>query len=552
MIPAFLLPGCHIDRVARGADRLVIYAHSRRDHGRCPSCGALSSAVHSRYDRHPADLPCMGCAVVLHLRVRRFYCQRAECRRRTFVEPLPKLLPHRARRTRRLARAQARVGVALGGEASARLLPHLSMTTSPDTVLRLVRGLPLPAPGTPHVISIDDWAFRKGRTYGTLLVDLERRRPLDLLPDRSAATVAAWLHRRPQITVIARDRSTEYARAATRGAPTAVQVADRWHLLHNMRQALERWLARSHARLRRLPALPTGDGRQPGQRLRAYRRSDAEVAASADSRARWLVAYEEVRRRHRAGESLLAISRATGLARGTVRKYAHAESFPERATRRPNASRLDPYLAHIETRMAEGCENAMALWREVRDQGFAGSHRQVHRFVAEHRTAPARRAARKWLGRQAARCPGSDAAPPLPSPKQLAWVLVQPMATLSPHAAVAVMRVEQDQEAAQVASLARRFTALVRRCGLASNVPPPAPCRELDAWLAEARACGVRAIETFAAGLEQDGAAVRAALTMTWSNGQAEGQITRLKLIKRTMYGRAGFDLLRRRVLLAA
>lgn len=287
MIPAFSLPGCKIDRVTRGSDRLVIHAHARRDHGRCPSCGTPSSAVHSRYDRHPADLPCIGRAVDLRLQVRRFYCHRADCPRRTFVEPLPKLLPQRARRTRRLAQAQARIGLALGGEAGARLLPYLAMTTSPDTVLRLVRGLPLPAIGTPRVIGIDDWAFRKGRTYGTLLVDLERRRPLDLLPDRSGATVAAWLRRRPQIAVIARDRSTEYARAATRGAPMAVQVADRWHLLLNMRQALERWLARSHARLRRLPALAAGDGRQPGQRLRAYPRSDAEVAASADSRVRW-------------------------------------------------------------------------------------------------------------------------------------------------------------------------------------------------------------------------------------------------------------------------
>jgi len=426
------------------------------------------------------------------------------------------------------------------------------MTASPDTVLRLVRGLPFPAPDAPRVVGIDDWAIRKGRTYGTLLVDLEHRRPLDLLPDRSGASVAAWLRRRPQIRVVARDRSTEYMRAATAGAPTAVQVADRWHLLLNMRHALERWLARSHARLRRLPALPDGDGRPPGQRLRAYRRGDAEIAASADSRARRLAAYEEVRRRYLAGETLWAIGLATGLARGTIRKYAHAESFPERAVRRPNASRLDPYLAHIERRRAEGCENAMALWREVRDQGFTGSHRQVHRFVAERRTAPARRTARKWLGRDTTPHLWPSTLSRLPSPKQLAWLLVQPVAALPPHAAAAVARVKEDGEAARVANLARRFTELVRGCSVGCDEPHPAPCKNLDMWLAEARACGVRAIETFAAGLEQDGAAVRAALTTPWSNGQAEGQITRLKLIKRTMYGRAGFDLLRRRVLLAA
>ncbi len=171
--------------------------------------------------------------------------------------------------------------------------------------------------------------------------------------------------------------------------------------------------------MRRLPVPLGGDGRQPGQRLHAYRRSDAEQAASADSRARRLAAYEEVRRRHLAGETLLSIGRATGLARGTVRKYAYAEAFPERAAPRPNPSRLDPYLLHLERRLTEGCENAMALWREVRDQGFAGTHRQVHRWVAERRTVPARRTPHKWLERAATVVPEVSKAAPLPSPKQL-------------------------------------------------------------------------------------------------------------------------------------
>ncbi len=370
------LPGCEIEQVERFApDHLVIVAHHRREGARCPDCGAFSTSIHSRYDHHPADLPSFGQAVRLRLRVRRFYCQGAGCRRRTFAEPWPALLGPRSRRTRRLARAQSRIGLALGGEAGARLLPHLAMTTSPDTLLRLVRALPLPTRPVPRAIGIDDWAIKKGRTYGTILVDLEKRHVIDRLPDRSGSTVAAWLRRQPGIGVIARDRSTEYARAASIGAPKALQVADRWHLLLNMRQAVERWLARTHARLRRLPVPLGGDGRHPGQRLHAYRRSDAEQAASADSHARRLAAYEEVRRRHLTGETLQSIGRATGLARGTVRKYAHAEAFPERAAPRPNPSRLDPYLLHLERRLTEGCENAMALWREVRDQGFAGTHR---------------------------------------------------------------------------------------------------------------------------------------------------------------------------------
>ena len=233
------------------------------------------------------------------------------------------------------------------------------MPTSASTVLRLMHAVPVPRVGTPHAVGVDDWAWRKGHRWGTLVVDLERRRPLDLLPDRSGPTLAAWLRRHPGIAVVARDRSTEYARAVTAAAPGALQVADRWHLLLNMRQAVERWLARSRGRLRRLPAVE-GD-RQPSRRLRAFRRTDPEIAAGVESRARWRAAYDEVRRRRLAGETLMGIGQATGFARGTVRKYAHAEAFPERAASGPGPSLLDPYVTHLERRMAGGCEDALAL-----------------------------------------------------------------------------------------------------------------------------------------------------------------------------------------------
>ncbi|KQP04508.1 hypothetical protein ASF26_10210 [Methylobacterium sp. Leaf93] len=242
------------------------------------------------------------------------------------------------------------------------------------------------------------------------------------------------------------------------------------------------------------------------------------------------------------------MARATGLARGTVRKYAQAESFPERAARRPEPSRLDPHLAHLEQRMPQGCENAMELWRELRDRGFAGTHRQVHRFVAEHRTRPARRAARKWLARTSSPAPDTIA---LSSPKQLAWFLTQPVATLPPYATAAMGRIDQDPEAARFGALAQRFATLVRTCCV-DGTPPADPAGELDIWLDAARLSDIPALMTFASGRERDGTAVRAALTTSWSNDQAEGQISRLKMLKRTMYGRAGFPLLRRRVLLAA
>jgi transposase len=355
------MPGCRIERITRDSPELLyIAAHGTKPNDRCPDCGRASRAVHSHYRRHPADLPLLESQVRVGLRVRRFYCRNAACARQTFAERLPELVAPRARRTGRLAEAQTRVGVALGGEASSRLLSRLAMPASAATVLRLIRRLPLPETEPPRAVGVDDWAMRKGRTYGTIVVDLERRCVVDLLPDRTAETLAGWLQQRPSIAIVARDRSTEYARGIALGAPEAVQVCDRWHLLANMRQAVERWLHGTHARLRRLPVPSAGTEEAtpvPVRRDRAFRRSGPERATSAASRARRLARYEEVRRRHLAGEPLLAIARATGLARVTVRKYAHAESFPEYA-HGPRRSILDPYLPYLERREVGSADHA--------------------------------------------------------------------------------------------------------------------------------------------------------------------------------------------------
>lgn len=422
-----------------------------------------------------------------------------------------------------------RTGAALGGEAGSRLLRRLAMPVSADTVLCLIRRMPLPEAEAPRVVAVDDWAICKGRTYGTVVVDLERRRVVDLLPDRTSPTVAAWLQQQPGIEIVARDRSTEYARAIAVGAPKAVQVADRWHLLANMRQVVERWLHTIHARLRRLPVPPAGGGDMvvPPRRDQAFRRTGPERDARAAGRARWQARYDEVRRRHLAGEPLMAIARATSLARGTVRKFAHAEGFPARLPHGPGPSILDPYLPHLEQRLAEGCENGLALWRELRGLGFPGANKQVHRWLAERRTAPTKVGRpRKQDPDDTQVAPASGKGSVLPSPRQLAWLLVQPTATLGVAEAATVSRIKQDKDAKAVAGLARRFTALVRASGVgcrdAGGIPAK-PTAGLDAWLAEARLSGIAVIETFAAGLEADGAAVRAALVEPWSSEQGEG-----------------------------
>ena len=282
----------------------------------------------------------------------------------------------------------------------------------------------------PRALGVDDWALRKGRTYGTILVDLEAHRVVDLLPDRSAPTVAAWLRKHRGVELIARDRSTEYARAATLGAPGAQQVADRWHLLLNGRQMVERWLTGTHARLRALPEVASAEV-PPVRRHASFPRTRAELRAGEENRACRVAAYEAVRHLHLAGEPLLRISRTLGLARATVRKYARAETFPERAVQVPGPSILDPYVAYLAQRQSAGCENALALWREIRAKGFGSTSRQVHRWLQTRRTTPAPSTPRTRRDHDSI---PKDPRPVarLPSPKQLAWLCLQPRSALPP------------------------------------------------------------------------------------------------------------------------
>ena len=347
------MPGCVVERVSAEAEGgTVLRVRVAGDRACCPSCHTVSRAPHSTYTRRPADLPSLGRRVRLELVVRRFYCAEPTCARRTFAERLPGLLDVHARRTRRLADAQRAVAIEVGAEAGARLAVQLAMPVSVDSLLRLIRRAPLPTRPPPTVLGVDDWALRRGATYGTILVDLEARHVVDLLADRTAATLDAWLRRHPDVQVIARDRSTEYTRAATEAAPHAIQVADRWHLMRNVREMAERWLTSVYPRLRRLPPLPDAsppDGvapsgtdlrTGPARRDRAYPKTAAEREQSAASAAQRRAIYEEVRRRHAAGEPIMRISRALGIAHGTVRKDAAAEEFPARAPHRRQRSIL--------------------------------------------------------------------------------------------------------------------------------------------------------------------------------------------------------------------
>jgi transposase len=420
----FRLPGFRIAQVqAPSTTTVIITAHATARRAACPRCQQRSRRIHSYYIRAPRDVPISDRTVQLRLHVRRFRCVAPQCSQQTFAERLPEVVPVAARRTERLTSALQTLAFATGGEAGARLSHHVHMPTSPDTLLRIMRRAPQLTTPPPRVLGVDDFAFRKGCRYGTLVVDLERQRRIDLLPDRTALTLRDWLVQHPTVELLARDRSTEYARGATDGAPQAQQVADRWHLLHNLREALERLLHRRHALLARLPdaSLPSAQGElgthDVGVHTALRIPSVSERTVSAQAREQRLAQYHAVRSLHAQGRNILQIAKRLKMSRTTVRKYVQAEAFPERAAPPAPPSMLDPYRAYLHHRWLAGCENAAQLWREIHAAGYQGTQAQVEKW-AYHRRAgaapstphiyraalPARRCAR-W--------------PSLPSPRHL-------------------------------------------------------------------------------------------------------------------------------------
>jgi transposase len=514
----------------------------------CPGCATPSSSVHSHYQRRLAGLPWGGLGVRLQLLVRKFVCRNFTCARRIFTERLPDVAAPYARKTMRLVNALRAIGMALGGEAGARLAARLRLPTSASTLLRLVRAAPPPHTPALEAIGVDEWAWRRGHRYGTILVDLMTHRVVDLLPDRSAATVAAWLAQHPTITVVCRDRSDLYADGIRRGAPEAMQVVDRFHLVRNLRQALEAFLI-DHRAVLQAAAIGTAMALMPADRhvpvmpmYRGRRRSSKptlqEEAARPPRHARWVAIYEAVRTLRAQGTPIATMARQLRISRPTVYAYLRRDTLPgpRQLQRRPSARVLTPHVPYLIRRWRESGADSRQLWREIQTLGYTHSARTVCRFITQ-----LRRAADAGLPPESQRSPYMR--PQGPSARAVSFAIVCPAAKRSREAQTYLDQLcQMDAGIAQAHRLTHAFLTMVRERRGA----------DLEAWMAEAISSGIDALARFARGLQDDLVAIQAGLTLEWSNGVTEGQIHRLKLLKRQGYGRAGFALLRQRLLEAA
>jgi transposase len=551
-------------RIVPSADSLTLVAEAVQKQSPCPSCNEPSSRIHSRYTRKAADLPWQGSAVKIELLTRRFSCDNTLCCQRIFCERLPSVVAKHARNTIRLNQALALIGFALSGEAGGRLTAELGMRASPDTLLRLVRKAALQKVPTPRVLGVDDFAFRRGRRYGTILVDLERRSAIDLLPDREQSTLARWLKDRPGIEIITRDRSRAYAEAIAEGAPNATQVADRWHILKNLYEALERLLTRQH-RLIDEAVRPTIPAPQPQSQPQPESKTESPPLISkqlpsqrnllqpkregvAERRLRRLALYTDAIRLREEGLSTEEIAEQIGKSKRTVQRWLNEGEFRHNVRRR--RSRLDSYLPFLTKRWNEGCRNILQLWRELTEQGYSGSYKSLHNYMGRNFSPPpllpelppppVQLVHNERMVRRIHRTGSAPLIPP-PSPRQTLWMLLKPEELNETEQEVVKRLAELSLEIKKAVELAGHFYQLMKE----RNVG------RLSEWIEKAKNSGIPELRAFVRGIENDQAVIEAAMSQEWSNGQVEGQVHRLKLLKRQMYGRAKFDLLRAKVLAA-
>jgi transposase len=540
---ALRLEACDIDDTTA---QITLRVQSTQTNAPCPLCAPPARRIHSDYGRTLADLPWAQYRVCLQLRVRKWFCRNRSCPRRIFTERLPTIAAPWARRTLRLAQRLLAVGRALGGKAGVQLGHAWDVVVSRNTLLRGLRRQPTPSFPTPTVLGVDDFALRKRHTYGTILVDLERRQPVELLPDRTAETVAQWLREHPGVEVIARDRASAYAEGARHGAPGATQVADRFHLLQNLAEALThvftthgRALDAVNATAHQQPVLlPDGTSAVP---VPPPPTPPAEEARAAQRAARRQARYDAVWALHRQGWSTTAIAAQVGGSCRTIERSLQMPTWPVRQHRRHyGRSIVNPYTAYLLERWNAGCHTAIQLFQEIQARGYAGSYRRVTAYVSRIRQAqgiPPRRQAR----RQRLPVVAEPVSEPL-TPRRATWLVLRREAKRTEAEAQQLIQLHaQSAEVAEAIDLAQDFATLVRQ-----RQP-----ERLDPWLTRATASTLAAFQRFASGLREDYAAVKAGVTLPWSTSPVEGHINRLKMVKRQMFGRAHLDLLSRRFLRA-
>lgn len=531
--------GITIASVHPSATELVVCVACSTPSMPCPECHQLSARIHGHYQRTVTDLPCAGRNVILALTVRKFVCTTPTCSRRIFTERLRGLVESYARMTSRLIALVQALGLVAGGQMGTRQADRTGIATTPSTLLRHLMQLPAPTLRAVRVLGVDDFAWKKRFTYGTIVVDLERRKIIDVLADRESATVEAWLQAHPEVTIVSRDRGKEFAKAATVGAPQARQVVDRFHMVKNLSEVLREILGHCRTEIRQgeapvpeleqvgeerihpLPTAATWQQRTPTQVKKAHQARQA----SRDDR------YQQMTTLRAQGLTQREVAKRMGMSERAVRTWLKRGAAPTNERHFRRRSVFDPYAAYVLERWQAGVHEAKQLYEEIQAQGFSGTVRIVQRFVQALRDDPEKT---MLAPETAAERFSANAA---------TWLFIRdPKQLTTEKQAELELICQRSQTAHKTYELTQQFMTILRlRRG-----------QEFETWLSAVEASHIPELRRFAHSLLKDKDAVVAGLTLSYSNGPVEAQVQKLKLVKRSMYGRAKLPLLRQRLLHAA
>lgn len=506
----------------------------------CPICQTPTHRIHSQYERTIADLPLSEYSVCCKLSVRKCFCQNDDCPRRIFTERLAEIVQPWGRKTNRLISYLKAIGLALAGTAGERLGSALNLGASRETLLRLVRSLSLPAITTPRVLGVDDWAYRRGHRYGTILVDLEKGKPIALLPDRKSDTLSEWLQKHPGVEIISRDRALAYKQGASEGAPDAIQIADRFHILENLAEALEKTFRSNVRELKEAEAVVL-------QKSQLILNPNIDIVAvpppapekddllhAQQCRDKRLENYQQTWALHEQGLGRQQIAQQAGISIRSVDRYLKQPTFCERQKRSDRGkSVLDPYKPYLLERWNKGCRDGRQLYEEIKALGYENSYNVVACYL---------------------RCLKQVQPPTQSHPVQCIESPYFPLTARRATWLVLSHGGERDEDSKQLLEHLKNycsiFTDAITLAQDFAQMLRQQESDQFDDWLKRATEGNLPAISSFAEGLINDYDAVKAGLTLKWSNGPVEGLINRLKTLKRQMYGRADLDLLSKRFIL--
>lgn len=537
MIPQFILPSnLQLKAETIYSEPGVLYIHTSvcQKYSACPICGKRSKRIHSRYSRTLLDLPISGHMAKVKLKARKYFCDNAVCPRKVFTERFDYEIRPYYRRMVRSNDLLTRMALELGGNTGATISRYVGVPVSPTTILRVIKRIEIqPKALTSGIIGVDDWAFKKGKTYGTVIVDLERKEVIDLLPDRESGTLAEWLRKHPEIKTVSRDRYGPYALGVKTGAPDASQVADRFHLLMNLGEATKRIFQSKGKELREIFTLYNDPKRetsmaveveQQAQRLLETTEPNISTAnISVDRQHK----FDKVKELHGNGVAIKQIARTTKLARGTVRKYILMEHLGKRQSR--NSTNLEAFIDFL-----------------LQEQNRSKTYRELHKTIMQM----------GFNGKYTQFCSKMNEVYNTQSFPRLKPSCPVPVKTWSPTRLSLMLYMEPEQLKGNddkdfLELLFEKLPQIKKMEQLVKGFKHLFVAKEdglLKKWIEEAlkSECGLK---NFAKNLLKDYEAVNNAVITTISNGQVEGQVNRIKNIKRKMYGRAGFQLLRKMVL---